>query len=245
MHIARIPWYNMFFAIFCRLTLCNLSIHLSLKDLWLQNINSSTEGWSWNHANEFSSYISRRLLGKVAKLEEIHKQCSWSRRNDLEQMALLSLFYLFKKIWVNLIVLYKYFHKQKISVLEMIFNLMENSIAKKLKPWKCKLEILHRCLAVQMAIQRDTFLKAVVDFQSFEFFQLNWDTYVEDVFLTVYCTQLSSGKCNGLWLQDIKLGNLMVPASFTLCDSVCSCYVVQRCINPSPQKMRQVWSIFP
>lgn len=42
-----------------------------------------------------------------------------------------------------------------------------------------------------MVIQRNKVLKAVVDFQSFEFFQLNSDTYLEDVFLTktVYCTQ--------------------------------------------------------
>lgn len=62
-----------------------------------------------------------------------------------------------------------------------------------------------------MVIQRNKVLKAVVEFQSFEFFQLNSDTYLEDVFLTktVYCTQegVSWGKCNGLWSQDIKLFN--------------------------------------
>lgn len=37
---------------------------------------------------------------------------------------------------------------------------------------------------MQMVIQKDKVLKAVVDFQSFEFFWLNSDTYLEDVFLT-------------------------------------------------------------
>lgn len=74
---------------------------------------------------------------------------------------------------------------------------------------------------MQMIIQKDKVLKAVVDFQPSEFFWLNSDTYLEDVFLTktVCYTQegVSWGKCKCLWLQDIKLGNLMVLLKGNLC----------------------------